>query len=140
MTAAEPAFAHPVERELAELLDSHRIRWRYEPHTFVLARGGRGHVTQAFTPDFYLPDLDYYLECTVAQPRLTRAKRRKVEAARFLYGITVEIVYRADLEALARRWSLTRLARTLERCRWTDAAASQARAPAETSRGRISRS
>jgi hypothetical protein len=109
----EPLFAHPVERELARVFDALEIRWRYEPHTFVLRRR-RGRVAEAFTPDFYLPDLDYYVECTVARRRLTRVKRRKAEAARRLYGITVEIVYRADFEALARRWHFRRLAAALE--------------------------
>jgi hypothetical protein len=104
------AFAHPVERELARVFDQLEIRWSYEPHTFVLARGLDGNVTQAFTPDFYLPDLDLYLECTVACSKQTRVKRRKAEATRVLYGIMVEIVYRADFEHLARRWSLRRLA------------------------------
>jgi hypothetical protein len=112
-----PRFAHPVERELADLLDAHEIRWWYEPHTFVLERNGSGHVTRAFTPDFYLPDLDYYLECTVARRPLTRVKRRKAEATRRRYGVMVEIAYRADFETLARRWSLRRLASALERCR-----------------------
>ena len=110
-----PNFAHPVERELARVFDSLHLRWWYEPHTFVLRRNRRGRVTEAFTPDFYLPDLDYYVECTVAQRRLTRVKRRKVEAASQLYGIVVEIVYRADFEKLARRWSLARLESVLER-------------------------
>ena len=39
------------------------------------------------------------------------------EAARRLYGIMVEIVYRADFETLARRWSLGGLAAVLERTR-----------------------
>lgn len=112
----DAAFAHPLERELAHLLDGMEIRWWYEPHTFVLARSRRGHVTSAFTPDFYLPDLDYYLECTVARRSLTRVKRRKADAARRLYGIMVEIVYRADFEQLARRWSLRRLTHALECC------------------------
>ena len=111
-----PAFAHPIERELARLLDRCTLRWRYEPHTFVLARHRDGSVARAFTPDFYLPDLDYYLECTVARRALTRVKRRKAEAAHLLYGIRVEIVYRTDFERLARRWSLDRLARALELC------------------------
>ena len=89
---AEPAFAHPVEREIARLLDRCALRWSYEPRTFVLARRKDGSVARAFTPDFYLPDLDYYLECTVARPALTRVKRRKAEAACRLYGIRVEIV------------------------------------------------
>lgn len=108
-------FAHPVERELARVFDALHIRWCYEPRTFVLRRNRRGHVKEAFTPDFYLPDLDYYVECTVAKRPLTRAKRRKAEAAASLYGIMVEIVYRADFETLARRWSLRRLAAALER-------------------------
>jgi hypothetical protein len=114
--ARGPRFAHPIERELAHLFDAHAIRWLYEPHTFVLARGDHGYVSLAFTPDFYLPDLDLYLECTVARSPLTRAKRRKAEAARCLYGIMVEIVYRADFEKLARRWSLGQLSRALEHC------------------------
>ena len=110
-----PEFAHPVEQELARLFDALSIRWRYEPHTFVLSRNRRGRVTQAFTPDFYLPDLDYYVECTVARRGIPRIKRRKAEAARRRYGIMVEIVYRGDFELLARRWSLRRLAAILER-------------------------
>ena len=97
-------FAHPVERELARVFDALHIRWSYEPHTFVLRRNGQGRVTEAFTPDFYLPDLDYYLECTVARPKLTRVKRRKVESARRLYGVLVEIIDLRDLETLCRRY------------------------------------
>jgi hypothetical protein len=110
-----PQFAHPIEREVARLLDGLQIRWWYEPHTYVLERNGSGSVTKAFTPDFYLPDLDYYLECTVARGSPTRVKRRKAEAANRIYGIMVEIVYRADLETLARRWSLRRLSIALGR-------------------------
>jgi hypothetical protein len=72
-------------------------------------------VTEAFTPDFYLPDLDYYVECTVARHRLTRLKRRKVEAARRLHGVMVEIVFLPDFERIARRWGL---AEALERTRY----------------------
>jgi hypothetical protein len=104
------------ELELAHLLDRSGVRWRYEPHTFVTARRRDGSVARAFTPDFYLPDLDYYLECTVARRPLTRLKRRKAEAVYLLYGVIVEIVYRSDFERLARRWSLARLDRALRRC------------------------
>lgn len=107
-------FAHPVEEALAEVLDEHGIVWLYEPHTFPLERGADGSVVAGFTPDFYLPDVGIYLECTVARRRLTTLKRRKARAARRLHGITVEIVYRDDLERIAERWSLDRLARALE--------------------------
>jgi hypothetical protein len=109
-----PGFAHPMEVELAHLLDHCGVRWRYEPHTFVVARRSDGSAARAFTPDFYLPDLDYYLECTMARRSLTRLKRRKAEAVYRLYGVLVEIVYRSDFERLARRWSLGRLDRALQ--------------------------
>lgn len=107
-------FAHPVEHAFACVLDATGVPWLYEPHTFVLARHVDGAVAQAFTPDFYLPDQDLYLECTVARPHLLRRKRRKVEAAQHLYGITVHLLARADLERVALRWSLDGLERALE--------------------------
>lgn len=58
-------FAHPVEPELARLYDQHGIAWEYEPHTFVLERDAEGRVREAFTPDFFLPALGVYVECTM---------------------------------------------------------------------------
>ena len=106
-------FAHSTERALARVLDAHGIFWLYEPHTFELERGPDGHVTKAFTPDVYLPEIGLYLESTDARPRLTTRKRQKARAASRLYGIVVEIAYRADFEKLARRWSLRELDRAL---------------------------
>jgi hypothetical protein len=111
--SAGPRFAHRMERALAGVLDEHGIAWLYEPHTFVLARSADGSVTRAFTPDFYLPEVGLYLECTVARRCLLTRKRSTVRAARRLYGIVVEIVYRSDFEHLARRWSLGDLERAL---------------------------
>ena len=108
-----PRFAHETERALSRVLDAHGIAWLYEPHTFVLDRGADGSVTRAFTPDFYLPEVGLYLECTVARRCLLTRKRSKVRAARRLYGIVVEIVYRSDFENLARRWSLGELEQAL---------------------------
>jgi hypothetical protein len=104
------SFVHPVERELARVFDEHGIEWEYEPHTFVLERNEDGSVKEAFTPDFFLPELGVYVECTVMRQRLTNRKRRKALKARLTKGVTVEILFRKDLERLARRWSLPRLA------------------------------
>jgi hypothetical protein len=117
--AKEVAFAHPVERELARLFDEHGVRWLYEPHTFVLESDPDGTIREAFTPDFFLPDLGVYVECTVMQQRLTRRKRKKVRKVREQRGVTVEVLFGKDLERLAQRWSLDTLgqaaARTTER-------------------------
>jgi hypoxanthine phosphoribosyltransferase len=103
-------FAHPVERALARVFDAHGIVWQYEPHTIVLARDENGDVREAFTPDFFLPDLDLYLECTVMRQSLTSRKRRKVRLARERAGANVEILFRRDFERLARRWGFSELA------------------------------
>jgi hypothetical protein len=103
-------FAHPVERELARVFDDHGVRWEYEPHTFVLERHADGSVQQAFTPDFYLPDLGLYVECTVMRPSLAGRKRQKVRKARERAGVVVEMLSARDFERLAERWSLAGLA------------------------------
>jgi hypoxanthine phosphoribosyltransferase len=112
---ALPHFAHPVEREFARLLDTHGIDWLYEPHTFILERDERGRIREAFTPDFYLPDLDLYVECTVMRQARTNRKRRKALRARQA-GVPVEILYRRDFDRLARRWQLHRLRRVVPGC------------------------
>ena len=96
------AFAHPVERELAAIFDDLDIRWEYEPHTFVLSRHEDGRVREAFTPDFYLPDLDVYVECTTMRQDLTSRKNRKVRQLRER-GVIVGILYRRDFERLRER-------------------------------------
>jgi hypothetical protein len=106
-------FAHPVERELAKLFDAHGVKWQYEPHTFVLRQDPDGTVREAFTPDFYLPALDVYVECTVMRQELTGRKRRKVQRTRELRGIVVEVLFPRDFRRLARRWDLVELDRAL---------------------------
>jgi anti-anti-sigma factor len=103
-------FAHPVERALARVFDEYGIAWSYEPHTFVLERDEDGNVRQAFTPDFFLPELGLYVECTVMRQALTSRKRRKARLARERAGANVEILFRRDVERLARRWGLQELA------------------------------
>jgi hypothetical protein len=109
-TDSEP-FAHPVERELARIFDEHAIAWEYEPHTFVLERHPDGSLREAFTPDFYLPGLDMYVECTVARQAHTGRKRRKARKARDLAGVHVQVMFRVDVLRLAERWQLQGLGR-----------------------------
>ena len=98
-----------MEEELARLFDEHGVVWEYEPHTFVLDYDEHGNVVEAFTPDFFLPELGVYVECTVMRQALTSRKRRKARRLRELTGIRVEILFRRDFERLARTWGLGRL-------------------------------
>ena len=103
----EPDFAHPVERELARIFDEIGIPWEYEPTTFVLERDADGRVTSAFTPDFYLPEQDLYVEVTVMRQSLVTRKNRKLRELKRLYPeVKVKLFYRRDIERLAQRLRL----------------------------------
>ena len=102
-----PRFANPAELEYAKVLDWHGIPWEYEPTTFVLERDAEGRVTEAFTPDFYLPEQDLYLEVTVMKQSLVTRKNRKLRKLRELYpDVKVKLFYERDFERLAVRFGL----------------------------------
>src|SRR5439155_17089775 len=68
--AGRPRFANRAELECPKLLDYYGVPWDYEPRTFVLETDAEGRVTEAFRPDFYLPEQDLYLEITVMKQTL----------------------------------------------------------------------
>ena len=97
---AIPSFAHPVESALARMLDAHGIAWEYEPHEFVLRQDADGTVREALTPDFFLPEIGSYVECTVMRQCATRRKNRKVRLAQELHNVVITILYKRDLRRL----------------------------------------
>ena len=102
-----PRFANPAELEYAKILDWYGIPWQYEPTTFVLERDEQGRVTEAFSPDFYLPDQDLYLEVTVMKQSLVTRKNRKLRKLRQLYPeIRIKLFYERDFMRLAARFGL----------------------------------
>ena len=103
----EPRFANDAERECAKVLDFYRVRWDYEPRTFVLEQDEDGRVTEAFTPDFYLPEQDLYLEITVMKQSLVTRKNRKLRKLRERYPeVQAKLFYKRDIERLAQRYRL----------------------------------
>jgi hypoxanthine phosphoribosyltransferase len=102
-----PRFANRIELECAKVLDYYGIPWEYEPRTFVLGRDEEGRVTSAFTPDFYLPEQELYVEVTVMKQSLVTRKNRKLRELRRLYpDVKVKLFYRRDIERLAQRFQL----------------------------------
>ncbi len=94
-------FAHASEAEMARILDFYAVRWEYEPHTFPILWNLDGDVVESFSPDFYLPDLDCYLEMTTLRQKLVRKKNRKLRRLRELYpSINVKLFYARDFRAL----------------------------------------
>jgi hypothetical protein len=103
----EPSFATRTELEAAKLFDYHRIAWEYEPRTFVLEQDERGGILEAFTPDFYLPDLDLFVEVTEMKQSLVTVKNRKVRKLRERYPeVRIKLLYRRDFVRLAQKYGL----------------------------------
>jgi hypothetical protein len=108
----EIQFAHASERVAAEILDYYRIRWAYEPRTFPIEWDGAGAVVASFTPDFYLPDFDLFIELTTMSQKLVTKKNRKVRRLKELYPeINIKIFYQKDFRALLARFDISTEAR-----------------------------
>jgi hypothetical protein len=100
-------FAHPTEETFARILDYYGIQWEYEPRTFPLEWDEEGNVTEAFSPDFYLPGQDLYIELTTLRPSLTTRKNRKLRRMQELYpSINVKMFKRRDIRNLMVKYGL----------------------------------
>ena len=98
---ARPSFAHASEAELARILDFYEVRWAYEPDTFPIGWNLDGDVVESFSPDFYLPDLDLYVELTTLKQKLVRKKNRKLRRLRELYpDVRIKLFYARDFRVL----------------------------------------
>jgi hypoxanthine phosphoribosyltransferase len=100
-------FAHNSERQFAKLLDFYAIEWQYEPRTFVLERDREGNPAQAFSPDFYLPAYDLYIEITTLNQRLVTKKNRKARRLVELHpDVQIKVLYQRDYLQLLVKYGL----------------------------------
>jgi hypothetical protein len=100
-------FAHASERQFARLLDFYQVSWDYEPRSFDVEWDDGGNVLKRFTPDFYLPEFDMYIEITTMNQKLVTRKNRKVRRLRELYpGVQIKIFYQRDYIALLNKYGL----------------------------------
>jgi bifunctional protein TilS/HprT len=89
-------FGHPSEEQFAQLLDFYRIEWLYEPRSFPLAWEGN-KISEMFTPDFYLPELDLYVELTTTKQSLITEKNRKIRLLKEIYpDINIKLLNKND--------------------------------------------
>lgn len=100
-------FAHHSEEIFANLLDFYKVRWEYEPRAFVLLRDEDGNIKESFTPDFYLPDYDLYIELTTRRKNLGTRKRRRIERLEELYpDIKIRLFHPKDIQKLMVKYSI----------------------------------
>ena len=107
-------FAHASEAELARILDYYGVRWEYEPRTFPIMWALDGKVVESFSPDFYLPDMNMYVELTTLKQSLVRRKNRKLRRLRELYpDIRIKLFYGKDFRALMLKYGRFDMAASL---------------------------
>ncbi len=97
-------FAHPAEEVFAKILNFYNIEWHYEPTMFVLRSDEEGITKKGFTPDFYIPEYDVYVEITVmGKPQ---KKRKKIKETIDLYPeLKIILMCGTDMEELSKRYS-----------------------------------
>ncbi len=100
-------FANPSEEEFARILDFYQVEWQYEPRSFPIDWNGSGEVTESFTPDFYLPQFDLYIELTTLKQDLVTKKNRKIRKLRELYPtVNLKVFYGRDYRKLLERFGI----------------------------------
>jgi bifunctional protein TilS/HprT len=97
------SFSHPSEEEFARLLDFYQVEWLYEPRSFPLAYD-KNRITEMFTPDFYLPEINLYIELTTTKQSLITEKNHKVRSLKELYpDVNIRLLNKGDyLKLLAK--------------------------------------
>jgi hypoxanthine phosphoribosyltransferase len=106
-TIEEARFAHESEEEFARLLDFYGVRWEYEPRLFPLRHAEDGRIIEAFSPDFYLVDLDLYIEVTTLKQGLVTDKHRKLRRMTELYpDVSIKLLHKRDYLALLAKYGV----------------------------------
>jgi hypothetical protein len=106
---ATKQFVNSSEEIFANLLDFYRIAWEYEPKSFPIQWDKDGRVSEAFTPDFFLPEFDLYVELTTMKQAHVTKKNRKVRLLRQIYPhVNIQVFYQKDFENLMFKYGLVR--------------------------------
>ena len=101
------AFSHVAEEMFAKILDFYGVQWEYEPKTFELEWNENGKVKLAFTPDFYLPDQQLFIELTTLRPQLATIKNKKIRLMYELYpDVNIKLLKRRDIRDLLIKYGL----------------------------------
>ena len=95
------SFAHSSERDFADILSFYGIQWLYEAVCFAVSRDPLGNVVESFTPDFFLPEYNVFVEVTTQRQKLVTRKNRKIRLFRELYPeLNLVVIYRRNFQSL----------------------------------------
>ena len=112
---SSPDFAHPAEAVFAKILDFYGLQWEYEPRTFPLEWDANNNVIEAFTPDFFLPAQNLYIELTTLRPKLATYKNRRIRRMKELYPeINIKLYKRREMRDLMVKFGLEAQAQEIQ--------------------------
>lgn len=81
--------------------------WEYEQRSFAIGWDRTGQPSQYFTPDFYLPDDDLFIEITTMNQKLVTKKNAKVRRLRELHpDVSCKVLYQRDYLHLVVKYGL----------------------------------
>lgn len=107
VSIARRPFVNESEQIFANLLDFYRIAWEYEPRSFPIQWDQNGKPLESFTPDFYLPELDLYVEITTMKQAHVTKKNRKVKLLKTIYPrLNIQVFYQRDFHNLIFKYGL----------------------------------
>lgn len=91
--AAPIDFAYDFEKEFARNLDQLSVPWQYKPRTFAVEWDENGAFVDSFTPSFFLPARDLYVELVAPGCGLSSERVRKAWLLRYQHPeIRIEVL------------------------------------------------
>lgn len=86
-------FDYAFEKEFARTLDQRDIPWRYKARTFAVEWDEDGNFIDSFTPSFFLPARELYIELVAPECRLSNERVRKARLLRRQHpAIRIEVL------------------------------------------------
>lgn len=82
---------------------------------FPLEWDSAGNILEAFTPDFYLPQQNIYIELTTLRPKLSSNKNRKMRKMKDLYPeVNIKLFKRREMRDLMIKFGLVEAANQIQ--------------------------
>ena len=86
-------FDSDLEHEFALTLNRLSVPWQYKPRTFAVEWDEDGMFVDSFTPSFFLPARDLYVELVTPGSGLSGERVRKARLLRYQYpAIRIEVL------------------------------------------------
>jgi hypothetical protein len=93
-------YAHEYEEYFAEILDTFGVEYEYEPTMFVIHQNGNGDIKIGFTPDFFIPELNLYVEITSMHGNSCNKKNRKIFKLKEIYDIDAVLLKKPKINKI----------------------------------------